>query len=401
MAKKPVASERGRTLRVPATEISQGKGVRLYQFALDGKVVPSFAGVAQVRRNASGDLEGFQRLEVVSHITEIRDFVESEGAMIPNSIIMAFSPQIRFVPGRRPRGCPSYIRSGILVIPTLPSDSKDARPASVVDGQQRLAAVRSAKVKEFPLSIVGFFAEQEARTEQFILVNSTKPLPRSLIHEILPNTRTRMPTALQRKRAAAELLEELNRNPTSPLCGKVRTHTNRVGPIRDTSILQLLENSMSDGALFTFRGLPDSDRRKHMFDVVCAFFAAVKDVFPEAWSLPPKKSRLMHGAGIRSMGYLMDAIAHRRSLSQPTQAQFAADLRAIEKSCSWTSGYWQFGRGRRRRWNEIQNTSQDIQLLTDYLLGRYKLIASKITHMPNQRGSVHRTGRSELHASAV
>ena len=39
-----------------------------------------------------------------------------------------------------------------------------------------------------------------------------------------------------------------------------------------------------------------------------AYWTAVKKVFPDAWGKPPEKSRLMHGAGVRAMGRLMDRI---------------------------------------------------------------------------------------------
>ena len=77
----------------------------------------------------------------------------------------------------------------------------------------------------------------------------------------------------------------------------------------------------------------------------------------------------MHGAGIVTMGFLMDAIADRhRSERLPSRQSFRTDLAAIKSECRWTDGYWIFGPGRERKWNEIQNTSKDIQLLSNHLL---------------------------------
>src|SRR5262249_42554576 len=92
-----------------------------------------------------------------------------------------------------------------------------------------------------------------------------------------------------------------------------------------------------------------------------------------AWGLPPRRSRLMHGAGIISLGFLMDAIADRhRSSVFPTEEQFAGDLYPLTPVCRWTDGFWDFGPGCQRKWNEVQNTSKDIQLLANYLLIQYK-----------------------------
>src|SRR5262249_16880700 len=107
--------------------------------------------------------------------------------------------------------------------------------------------------------------------------------------------------------------------------------------------------------------------------VLNGFWGAVRDVFDDAWALPPKRSRLMHGAGVVSMGFMMDAIAERhRSAAVPCDDAFATDLRPMREVCRWTDGYWDCGPGQQRKWNEIQNTSKDIQLLANYLLVQYK-----------------------------
>jgi hypothetical protein len=81
----------------------------------------------------------------------------------------------------------------------------------------------------------------------------------------------------------------------------------------------------------------------------------------------------MHGAGIVSMGFLMDAIADRyRRRGMPSEDMFAKDLKPLRDVCRWTDGYWEFGPGVQRKWNEIQNTPKDIQVLANYLLVQYK-----------------------------
>ena len=53
---------------------------------------------------------------------------------------------------------------------------------------------------------------------------------------------------------------------------------------------------------------------------------------------------------------------------------FARDLGELSDVCRWTHGFWDFGPGAQRKWNELQNTSRDIQLLTNYLLYQYKAL---------------------------
>jgi hypothetical protein len=135
----------------------------------------------------------------------------------------------------------------------------------------------------------------------------------------------------------------------------------------------MLDYSLSDGALYQLRGDSRSSDAEQMLLLLKSFWAAVAEVFPTAWKLPPRKSRLMHGAGVVAMGFVMDAIAdrHRRD-GMPSYEQFVANLKPLIPICRWTSGDWAFGKRMRRRWNDIQNTPKDIELLVDHLLNAYR-----------------------------
>jgi len=110
-----------------------------------------------------------------------------------------------------------------------------------------------------------------------------------------------------------------------------------------------------------------------MMSLLVDFWSAARDVFSPAWDKPPRQSRLMHGVGIASLGFLMDAIFDRYSRNRiPSNEDFAVDLAELADVCRWTNGYWDFGPNAQRRWNELQNTSRDIQLLTNYLLAEYR-----------------------------
>src|SRR5205085_12517605 len=198
--------------------------------------------------------------------------------------------------------------------------------------------------------------------------------PKRLIYELLPNTKAKLPSLLQQRRFPAYLLDRLNHDEGSPLYGLIRTPTVIEGLIKDNSILKMLENSLSDGVLYRFRGTNGSDGdAEAMLDVLSSFWGAVADVFGDAWGISPRRSRLMHGAGIVSIGFVMDAIADRyRQSGVPTRVRFREDLEPLRDTCRWTDGYWDFGPGMQRKWNEIQNTHRDIQILANYLLVQYK-----------------------------
>lgn len=366
-------------IRLPALEIQQGPKRLLYSFAVDGKLLPDFTTISRIKRADDGDLFGYQRPEVLSHINEIRRYIESPDPMVPNSLVVAFDKRVRFEPSSKGQHAAEYSRPGTLVIPRTTDTADIDKPGWIVDGQQRAAAIRESTVANFPICVVAFIASSDdEQREQFILVNSTKPLPKGLIYELLPGTTSALPSILQRRRFPAHLLSRLNRDADSPLRTMIETATNPPGEppcgiIKDNSILKMLENSLSDGILYRVRtDLGDRDVET-MLAVLKSFWVAVAEVFAPAWGLPPRRSRLMHGAGVVSLGSLMDAVGDRhRGENLPSAADFRNNLMPLVPFCRWTEGYWNFGPGLDRKWNEVQNTPKDIQLLANYLHVQYR-----------------------------
>jgi DGQHR domain-containing protein len=362
-------------LRVPALEIQQTAKRILYTFAVDGKTLPQFAAVSRLHRDTESMLGGYQRPEVVSHIAGIRSYLESDDPMLPNAIVIALDRRVRFQSAQR-TVAGTYSRVGELIIPIDPNWSEADKPGWIVDGQQRTAAVREAQIESFPLCITAFIADTdtEQRT-QFILVNSTKPLPKGLVYELLPETEGTLPKQFRTRRFPARLLQRLNHGRNSPLWHMINTPTVPEGVIKDNSMLKMLENSLTDGALYYLRDpYAGTGQVEAMLDVLHDYWEAVSLVFPDAWDLPARRSRLTHGVGIVSLGFVMDAICDRFLPNAfPTRDEFVEDLAALEPVCRWTSGLWDFG-AIQRKWNDLQNTPRDIQLLTDHLLEQYRLL---------------------------
>ena len=138
-----------RELRLPALEIRQGETKRLYNFGVDGKLIPQFATVSRIKRDQRMELAGYQRPEVLSHITEIKAYLESNQPMIPNSLVIAFDGRVRFEPSASSDQFVDYAKPGTLVIPIDPSIPSEDKPGWIVDGQQRVAAIRDAQISRF------------------------------------------------------------------------------------------------------------------------------------------------------------------------------------------------------------------------------------------------------------
>jgi DGQHR domain-containing protein len=371
-----------KTLRLPALEVRQGDHT-LYCFAVDGKQLHQFTAVSRLRRSDEGDVLGYQRPEILGHIRQIRDYLETSAALLPNALVVAFGDRVHFTPTGRGAG---YSRPGTMTIPL--GGAEDEKVGWLVDGQQRAAALREANIGLFPVCVVGFVAASvDQQREQFLLVNSTRPLPRGLLYELLPQTDALLPEALRKYRFPSVLLDRLNRDDDSPLHGLVRTPTCPDGVIKDSSVLKMLDNSLTNGALFFFR---DGDSRspdvEGMLRLLKDYWSAVAWVFPDAWGKPPRESRLSGGPGLIALGFVMDAVCDRhRHIGLPGRTQFQADLELLRPVCHWTEGVWDFGPGRQRQWNELQNTPRDIQLLSNYLTLQYKALVWKRSEKGSDR----------------
>lgn len=363
-----------KSLRLPAIAVIQSNGRTLFQFAVDGKLLDRFATVSRIHRDGDQQVQGYQRPESLQHIASIRRYIESEAPMIPNGIVIAFDQRVMFVP-HKTKSTVDYAVMGEIVIPLDASTESDELPGWIVDGQQRTAAIRDAEVERFPIPVTAFITDsQEEQRQQFILVNSAKPLPKNLIHELLPGTTGLLPPALARRRISTELLDRLNWDEASPFHWRIQTPTMPEGVIKDNSVLRMLDNSIIEGYLYNFRDPTDgSGDLAEMAKVVNAFWSAVELVFPGEWRSTPRHSRLVHGVGIISMGFLMDAMADRLHGRHRLDVNaFVGELSKISDKCHWMSGEWVLGSGITRRWNDFQNTSRDIQLLTNHLLALYR-----------------------------
>ncbi len=135
-------------LRLPCLRVKQGKR-ELYSFAVDGKQLGRFAAVARVGRDESTSLQGYQRPEVLKHIRGIQRYLETPGALLPNAIVVAFDDRVRFESITAETSKVDYATAGTLVVPIDETQADGEKPGWIVDGQQRTAAIREAKVDEF------------------------------------------------------------------------------------------------------------------------------------------------------------------------------------------------------------------------------------------------------------
>jgi DGQHR domain-containing protein len=284
---------------------------------------------------------------------------------------------VRFKSSPGPGSSDGLCTSGTLEIP-LP-DSPDApRPAWIVDGQQRSLALARTRNSRLAVTIAGFVAEDlDTQRDQFLRVNTVSPLPTNLVTELLPEVGTALPTKLSARKLPSVLVEALNHDKDSPFRGLIRRPSTAPeqkvdAVVTDNSLTTAIQESLNQpsGVFFPYKNLSTSTvDTATIRQILITYWTAVRDTFPEAWGLPPSKSRLMHGVGIRSMGRLMDRVMVHVSLASPQALdQARAELARIAPRCHWTSGRWD---ELNIPWNELQNNPRHISTLSNFLLRIY------------------------------
>ena len=341
----------------------QGIGLPVFTFAARAADITQFARIERAGRSDDGVLQGFQRPQIASHIREIRDYLEKPTAILPNAIVVAFTGAATLT------GPASTRAKSLNTIGRLSVDVSDGPPGWIVDGQQRFTALSETTRPDFEVLVSGFLCESiEELQRQFILINNTRPLPKALVYELLPQVGD-LPLRMSNRSQASLLVEALNYRKGSSLKGLIRQQTNPKGMIRDTVLQRVIMNSLTDGALRLY-----ADDNYLLLDrgfrLLSEFFHAVRHVFSEDWEgKTPKTSRLVHGAGIISMGYVMETL-HVTTGAEDRET-FARGLRHLKGRTAWSSGEWSFG-AERRRWNGLQNVPADLRQLSLHLVQELK-----------------------------
>ncbi len=340
--------------RFIALQAQQGSAHSVFCFTATAEEIFRIARIDRAGRDSQGDLFGFQRPQIAQHIHQIRDYLAREDAVLPNSVVIALTSGIE-------------VKPGLNGTRELHFDLSAGPIATIVDGQQRLSALVPLVGRRFEVFVSCLLCEDMNELQrQFILINSTRPLPKDLIYELIPSVEGLAPT-LEGRAFASQITQKLNFDSGSPLRGQVKLHTNPGGRLSSNALQRVVINSKSDGALREVFAIGGAQK---CYETVADFFGAVTDIFGAAWiGMSTKTSRLVHGVGIVALGYAMDYAWLAEGARG--RAGFAEVLKRLEGKTAWTDGVWNFP-GEARPWNRLQNTSPDIRLLTDYILGTLK-----------------------------
>ena len=99
----------------------------------------------------------------------------------------------------------------------------EAKPGWLVDGQQRALALSRSRRKDFPVPVCAFITDDvEIQRDQFLRINNSRPLPRGLVTELLPEVSSPLPANMALRKMPAAICDLLNREKASPFKGLIR-----------------------------------------------------------------------------------------------------------------------------------------------------------------------------------
>jgi DGQHR domain-containing protein len=135
-----------------------------------------------------------------------------------------------------------------------------AKPAWIVDGQQRALALARISRPDFPVPVTAFVTDSvDMQRDQFLRINNTRPLPRGLVTELLPEVDSPLPP---HSCEGTRLCDLLNSDRQSPLQGMIRRAStgkdaSSIAVITDTGVVEMIQESLTSpsGCLFPYRNM--------------------------------------------------------------------------------------------------------------------------------------------------
>lgn len=338
----------------------------VYSLSIQGNEILNLLSIDRVKRDNEGTLQGYQRLTIKKHINEIKDYMNRSDAILPNAIVVCFDGAVKF----------EELQDGMgyLNIPT------DAIHGFIVDGQQRSSALYEAeelKNKTFEVTVNAFIADDmQIQREQFMLVNNSKPLPKTLLNELMPNTLTALPKAMEEKRVPNLLIQTLNRNPHSAFYSRIKTHTSPDGYIAENSLLLPIKDSLEgNGFLYYLTSHSTGNKENNIDDMLSIldnFFKAVSQVWSEDFNSKPKDTRLTHGGGIKALFGILDNIEARldKDMLSYSIEDFKNILEALE--LDWKKMLIPLPDGSQISIMNLQNNKRDKSFLYNHITNQFR-----------------------------
>lgn len=296
---------------VPAFRLHQRKKT-IYNFMIDPETLLKIAYV--FRRTSSQREQAYQRPLSGHRLERIRKFLEEDGGMFLNNIIINFKESPHFDLVKTTADLPHYLEFGILKIPN------NYCSAELIDGQHRTYGFTKAEKakKEVKLSVTALDGASEVeRATFFIKINKEqKPVPADLLWdlagEIEPHTETG---------TISNVVKQLNKESPFKDCIAIPSETTK-----DTNIpikISNFCNGIEDRELIKIFKTQDE-----LLNNLKALFLVVADLFAFDWKLG-KKGFICANAGVNVMLRILRRLLIMKKETMPTKSEISKLLGSI------------------------------------------------------------------------
>jgi DGQHR domain-containing protein len=393
---KAVESSR---MRILGTSSRLSDGEVRYEFTIDGRLLRQFARIDRLD-SISGS--GNQRDEIRKHVGKIAEGIKA-GSQVPNSVIVVFDSSLYVVNPEEGEEIPESwvivkslqdevqvphptdstriiqrVQPVEISIPFRNAAFDDEKPALLVDGQQRSAALALVDVDstpEFFFSVNALVADADEAKAVFQVANSTVRISTDFSRALL-GTISGAHGYQKKEQVRAQAVQLLSAViADSPFLNLIKMPGSKKGksyPIAYNTLFAVV-SMFSDSSLEL-----ESDAAK-LAKYVARAFNLVKQVWPIAWGCAPNDSKLMHGAGLRAMSDVaIDLIETNYKANGYDIENFEVwsavetSLQRLAQTVQWTMAEALSGTATQKKHyleqiTNRQNTNQDITALTTFL----------------------------------
>jgi len=323
--------ENRRRLRLTAEQIKMPDETIRYHFSCDGRLIRSVAYVARLdalRR------EGNQRDEIPDHVSKIAQGIAS-GTNVPNAVLLVLKEDM--VEEEIPNTNQDIPESSIVIRPLQDGWIESRHPlfsdhiiqcwrpveidfpyraaafdseksAQIVDGQQRTAALSLVDIDETPyvtLSVIAIPTDDDGARRIFEVANTSVKITTDFRRALLASTDDAQGYQAYEQQVAKAVSTLVLRDEESPFYKivrhpGVRYERGNTPHIPHNSLFSLVKEMLAAG-LGQF-----CETEEEICTLIKRSFLKVKEKWPDEWNRKPSETKLMHGAGLRGIAFLIE-----------------------------------------------------------------------------------------------
>lgn len=289
-------------MKIPCVKFEQSD-FNILNFALEARILKdiSYFNPREFDRET-----GIQRDYKAKKSRQIAEYINTEGAVLPNNIIInleldKLGLKLEDVYEKGELDI-SIMIDKCSKIKKVPEELKN-KFAFVIDGQHRLRAFEFTNIKDFKLNVTSLIDLNLAQVaEIFVKINYyQRPINKSLVFDLLGISEKIFPEYYKLHR----VIDKLNSDLSSPFYNNIKMLGSGDGIITQASLITAIEKYKIEEILKSINNEPSE---KNIYNILWIFFTAIidKELFKSQWE--SNDFILTRSVGIRALIKLLGNI---------------------------------------------------------------------------------------------